>query len=133
MFFDTSLFNKLFGFGPKGMGYIRNFVFYPSGYRQGESIDITTNTVFFDFFVEHGIIGLSMIIILFFYLYKTGIITYRKTRNRLSQLLCLNLFITSFYTADFASPRFTIIIIIILCLFKDVASPRRAFEGSDSI
>lgn len=122
MFSDISLFNNLFGFGPKGMGYIRKFVFYPSGYLQGGSIARTTNTVFFDFFVEHGVVGLLMIIMLFFRLYKMGIITYRKTKNRLSQLLCLNLFITSFYTADFASPRFTIIIIFILCLYKDALS-----------
>jgi hypothetical protein len=119
MFSDVSIFNKLFGFGPKGMGYIRQFVFYPSGYLQGEPIAVTTNSVLFDFFVEHGIVGFAVIIGLFCYLYKMGTLTYKITKNRLSQVLCLNLFTSSLYTADFASPRFTIIIIFILCLYKD--------------
>jgi hypothetical protein len=130
MFSDNiSLFNILFGFGPKGMEYIRRSVFYTSGYVQGNPIEITTHFVFIDFLVEHGIIGIASIIILFYYLLKIGKITYKKTKNRLSQVLCLNLFITSLYTSDYASPRFTVIIIFILCLYKDVMSSKRLLNN----
>lgn len=124
MFFDTSLFNTLFGLGPKGMEYMRRFVFFTSGWLQGESIGATTLVIFFDFFIEYGIIGLLMVVLLFYYLYKLAKKTYKSTGNRLSQVLCLNLVISSLYTADFASPRFTGIIILILCLYKDAVADK---------
>jgi hypothetical protein len=125
MFSDISPFNILFGFGPKGMEYIRRSVFYTSGYFQGNPIETTTHFIFIDFFVEHGIFGIILLIILFSYLLKIGKITYKITKNRLSQVLCLNLFISSLYTADYASPRFTIIMIFILCLYKDAIFSKR--------
>jgi len=119
MFFEASVFNFLFGFGPRGMSYIRNFVFYTSGWRQGEMIGTTTHIIFVDFFVEHGIVGVLAIILLFCYLFALATKGYNKTGNRLGQVLCLNLIISSLYTADYASPRFTIIMILLLCLYKD--------------
>jgi hypothetical protein len=119
MFSDISLFNTLFGFGPKSFEYVRRFVSYTSGYLQGIPIETTAHFIFIDFLVEHGIVGMITVIVLFYYLFRIGKKAYKKTENRLSQVLCLNLFFTSLYTADFASPRFTIIIVFILCLYKD--------------
>jgi len=119
MFSEASLFNILFGFGPRGFSYIRNYIFRPSGWQQGEMIDVTSHVIFVDFFVDFGIVGVSMIILLFCYLFMLSTKTYNSTGNRLGQVLCLNLVITSLYTADYASPRFTVIIILLLCLYKD--------------
>jgi len=119
MFYEASLFNILFGFGPRGLGYVRNYIFYQHGWRQGEIIDITTHIIFVDFFIDFGIIGVLMIVLLFFYLFMLSTNAYRMTGNRLGQVLCLNLIITSLYTADYATPRFTAIMILLLCIFKD--------------
>jgi hypothetical protein len=124
MFSEAPLFNFIFGFGPKGMGYIRQFVFYPSGRLKGEMIAITSHIIFVDFFVEYGLFGLVLLILFFYYIYQLAVKTYTITKNRLSQLLCINLFITSFYTSDFASPRLFIIILLILFLFKDTKTKK---------
>ena len=119
MLFDAPVFCKIFGFGPKGMGYLSSFLTYHSGWLTGENITVTTHFIFIDFFVEHGIFGLLIIIYLFYYLFILSTKVYIKTNNRLAQVLFFNLFITSLYTSDYASPRFTIILIFLLCLYKD--------------
>jgi len=124
MFYEAPIFNLLFGFGPRGMSYIRNFTFYVSGWRQGEMIDNTTHIIFVDFLVEHGIIGMLIIGIMFYYLFKLATRVFDRTGNRLGQVLCLNLLISSFYTADYASPRFTVIILLLLCIYKDSGEKR---------
>lgn len=119
MFTEASLFNFIFGFGPKGMAYISNFIFNTSGTQHNLINRFTSHVIFVDFFIEYGIIGLLDIILLFIYLFNLATKTYKNTKNRLSQVLCINLFITSLYTSDYASPRFTIIIILLLFLYKD--------------
>jgi hypothetical protein len=119
MFFDAPAFNVMFGFGPKGMGYLAENIVYASGWLKGQNITTSTHIVIIDFFVEHGIAGFIMIIALFSYLFLLSTRVFKKTGNRLAQILCINLFITSLYLSDFASTRFTAIIILLLCLYKD--------------
>jgi hypothetical protein len=120
MLSEASLFNLLFGFGPKGMGYIRQFLVYRLGGIQGQTMEtVTTHVIFVDFFVDYGLVGLLFLILLFYFLFKLANRTYMLTRNRISQVLCANLFITSLYTADYAMPRFSIILLFILLLYKD--------------
>jgi hypothetical protein len=119
MIFDAPFYSKLFGFGPKGFDYVRGFLTYHSGYRAGENIAITSHFIFIDFFIEHGIIGVLCIVLLFYYLFMLAKKVYHITRNRLAQVLWFHLFITSFYTSDYASPRFTVIMLLLLCLYKD--------------
>jgi len=125
MLHEASPFNFIFGFGPRGMGYIRNFVFHTSGWLQGEMIGVTTHIIFVDFFIDHGIMGLIIIILLFYYLFMLTKKSYNRTGNRMGQVLCLNLIITSLYTADYASPRFTAVIILLLCIYKDSRNEER--------
>ena len=120
MLFEAPLFNIIFGFGPNGMGYIRNCIYETTGWL----ISVTTHVIFVDFFVEHGLIGVVVISLLFYNLFLLSTKVYSKTGNRLGQVLCLNLIITSLYTADFTSPRFTAIIILLLCLYKDIRNNR---------
>jgi|GEM_PF-6626041 len=119
MIFDAPLYNQIFGFGPKGMGYLSTFLTYTTGWNAGGLIAVTSHFIFIDLFVEHGIIGLAAIVLLFYYLYLLSAKVYKITKTRLAQILWLNLLITSLYTSDYASPRFTIIILFLLCLYKD--------------
>ncbi|MDR2410250.1 MAG: hypothetical protein LBE13_19365 [Bacteroidales bacterium] len=119
MFTDASLFNIIFGFGPKGFGYVRRFLSYTRGWARNTEISTTSHVIFVDFLVEYGVLGVILILLLFYYLYQYAKITYRFTANRLSQLLCINLLISALYTSDYASPRFSIMLIIILFLYKD--------------
>jgi hypothetical protein len=117
MFNNISFFNILFGYGNKGYVYISRSIF--GVYENGDPIAATSHVIFVDFLIEYGIIGELFVILLFYYLYKLATKTYIITKNRLSQVLCLNLIVTSLYSSDYASARFTIMLIIILCLYKD--------------
>jgi hypothetical protein len=132
LFSHGSPFNILFGYGPKGLVYICNFIFYTYGYRKGEMLDAESHILFIDHLIEHGVIGLIITIILFYYLYLIGEKTYLITKNRFSQILCLNLIITSLYTSDYASPRFTIIVLLILFCYKDAKNRKIVYEKSAS-
>jgi hypothetical protein len=115
---QTSLFNFIFGFGPKGMEYVSQFLSYHNN-RQGEILGAEPHFIFVSSFVEYGFLGLVISLMFFYYLFRLAQITCRKTKNRFSQILCLNLLVSSLYTSDYASPRFTVIILFILFLYKD--------------
>jgi hypothetical protein len=113
----VSLYNFVFGFGPKGYIYIASFI----PYRRGSLLSsaVTSHVIFVDLFIEHGIIGLVVIVLLFIYLLKIATKIYKKNSNMLGLMLCIHLFITSLYTSDYASPRFIIFVMFILFLYKD--------------
>lgn len=123
---DASLFTILFGYGPKGFYYMRQFVFYITGWQTGQPIAVTSHVIFIDFFVEYGLVGLVMIIGLFFLMWRMMSQVYRISGNRMGQLLVVNLLVTSLYTADYASPRFTILLIFIVCMYLDETKKRNA-------
>jgi hypothetical protein len=124
LFSDGSLFNILFGYGPKGLEYICSFLFYTDGYQKGQMLGAESHVIFVDHLIEYGIVGLIITIGLFYYLYLLGRKTYLITNNRFSQVLCLNLLVTSLYTSDYASPRFTVIILLILFSYKDAKNKK---------
>jgi hypothetical protein len=111
MFTEASLFNFIFGFGPKGIEYISR--------QSTQEIIIDGHVVIADWFVEYGIVGVLVFISLFLYLYRIGKMTYNITKNRLAQVMCINLFITGLFRSDYASPRYTIIFLLILFIYKD--------------
>ncbi|MDR1903174.1 MAG: hypothetical protein LBQ88_12955 [Treponema sp.] len=131
VFFNSSIFNQLFGYGPKGFGFISQFIFYKHGFLAGQNVTAETHIIFADYLIEYGLIGLILIIALFIYLYIIARKTYNITKNRLAQVLCINLFVTSLYTSDYASPRFTAIILLINILYKDCKSIRRYKEFNE--
>lgn len=116
---DASPFTILLGYGAKGFDYIRQFVFYKTGWLTGQPIATTSHVIFIDFFVEYGLVGLGLIITLFCILWYMATSVYRCGGGRVAQLLVANLFICSLYTADYASPRFTIMLIFIICMYLD--------------
>jgi hypothetical protein len=111
MFTEASFFNFIFGFGPKGIEYI--------SYQSAQKIVVDGHVVFVDWFVEYGLVGILTFILLFIYLYQLARETYLISRNRLSQVLCINLIITGLFRSDYASPRYTIIFLLILFMYKD--------------
>jgi hypothetical protein len=111
MFTEASLFNIIFGFGPRGIYYIAN--------QSIRTIAFGGHIIFADLFVEYGIVGLSLFLLLFFYLYRIAKKTYVISGNRLAQVLCINLFVTGLFRSDYASPRYTIIFLFILFMYKD--------------
>jgi hypothetical protein len=119
MFTEASLFNIIFGFGPKGFAYVGRFLSYTRGWARNTEFSLTSHVIVIDFFVEYGILGVILLLFLFYRLYLYAKTTYRHTKNRLSQLLSVNLLISAMYTSDYASPRFSIMLMIILFLYKD--------------
>jgi hypothetical protein len=111
---EASFFNLLLGFGPKGMVYLRQIIGFSQEMKEG-----TTSTLYTEFFIDYGIVGILIIFVLFFYLFFLARKTYHLTKSRLSEILCINIFVTSLYTTDFANPHFTIILLFILFLYKD--------------
>ena len=126
MLTEASPLNLMFGYGPKGFDYMRQFVFYVTGWQTGKPIAVTSHVIFIDFFVEYGLIGLVLLVGLFYLLWYMATSVYRYGGGRIAQLLVANLFICCFYTADYASPRFTILVAIIVCLY--IENKRRYFH-----
>lgn len=126
---DSSPFTLLFGYGPKGFDYMRQFVFYVTGWQTGKPIAVTSHVIFIDFFVEYGLIGLFLLVGLFCLLWYMTTSIYRYGGGRGAQLLVANLLICCFYTADYASPRFTILVAIIVCLY--IENKRRYFHENN--
>ena len=126
---DSSPFTLLFGYGPKGFDYMRQFVFYVTGWQTGKPIAVTSHVIFIDFFVEYGLIGLFLLVGLFCLLWYMTTSIYRYGGGRGAQLLVANLLICCFYTADYACPRFTILVAIIVCLY--IENKRRYFHENN--
>lgn len=123
---DASPFTILLGYGPKGFDYIRQFVFYKTGWLTGQPIATTSHVIFIDFFVEYGLLGLGLLVGLFGLLWYMATSVYRYGGGRIAQLLVANLLVCCLYTADYASPRFTILVAIIVCLY--IENKRRLFH-----
>lgn len=119
IFDDTSPFTILFGYGAKGFDYIRRSVFYVTGWLTGKPIATTSHVIFIDFFVEYGMIGVGLIIGLFCLLWHIATRVYRQGYGRVAQLLVVNLLVCCLYTSDYASPRFTIMIVFVVCMYLD--------------
>jgi hypothetical protein len=128
MFTNAPLFNLIFGFGPKGLVYVCQFLTYTYGFWQGKMLAAETHLLLADFLIEYGLWGFVAGFCLFAYLFKLGSKTYKITKNRMAQILSLNLVITSLYTSDYASPRFTAIILLILFFYKDATSKKSFYE-----
>ncbi|MFS0788586.1 hypothetical protein ABC345_19640 [Shouchella sp. 1P09AA] len=108
--FDYSPFNTLLGFGPGSYDFLARTKFLS---HQG-AVSGTSNNVFVDLLFEHGLIGGLLFAVAFLV-----IATYLwKARNAhlyysVAFVLWIHLGITSLYRADFASPRFWLIIVIV--------------------
>ncbi|WP_054708765.1 hypothetical protein [Bacillus sp. JCM 19041] len=102
-----------FGFGPGSYDFLARTKFLS---HQG-AVSGTSNNAFVDLLFEHGVIGGIVFISVFI-----GVLIYlwRKRKghlyNSVALLLWIHLGLTSMYRSDFASPRFWIIVLIVVGL-----------------
>ncbi|WP_144560332.1 O-antigen ligase family protein [Shouchella miscanthi] len=113
--FDYSFMNTLFGFGPGSYDFLARTKFLS---HQG-AVSGTSNNVFVDLLFEHGLLGgllftMSFIAISFYLWKKRNIHLYYS----IALILWIHLGVTSLYRADFASPRFWLIIMIVVGLLE---------------
>lgn len=109
-----TLFQVLFGMGPGSFKYLNITQYFPDDLHK---VYVTSNNFYIDVLYEHGFIGfiLSLILMGYFlwYFFK------RRSEGRCAQvgfLITLHLSITSLYRADFTSPRFWMLFIILFIL-----------------
>lgn len=113
--FSTWLANgptvHLFGFGP-GMFALFKY--------QTEPMEGTSNNLYLDFLLENGVVGVVAVILFFAYFLKKGLNRLQIERySFVAVMLVVHLAISSLYRADFISPRFWVIIFIVIHLFKN--------------
>ncbi|ANC78614.1 hypothetical protein ABE65_018150 [Fictibacillus phosphorivorans] len=109
-----TLFQMMFGMGPGSFKYLNITQYFPDDIHK---VYVTSNNVYIDVLYEHGMVGfiLSLVLIGYFlwYFFK------RRNEGKYAQmgfLITLHLSITSLYRADFTSPRFWMLFIILFIL-----------------
>lgn len=112
---EGSIFNILFGFGPGSYKYAALTKTLPNG----KFVNETSNNLFGDLTFETGIIGLLAILFLFIYLLKISSKSFKKTRYKKTAFVLVNhLIISSMYRADFVTPRFWIVLTMIVLFIR---------------
>lgn len=107
----------LFGHGPSSFKYLN----LSKTLYDGSPFHTTSNNLFVDIAYEGGLFSLFCIILLFARLYY--IFNKKEKKNNkniifLSKILIAHLFLTSMYRADYVSPRFFSILLILGLLYK---------------
>ncbi|WP_174728984.1 O-antigen ligase family protein [Mesobacillus harenae] len=111
--FDHSIISALFGYGPGSFEFLASSKILPNT----GSVSTSSNNMYIDLLFENGLIGFSLIVlglgILLLSLFKNA----RKNIYYFIALLELtHLLITSLYRADFVTPRFWGVLLIIFLL-----------------
>jgi hypothetical protein len=113
----------MFGFGPGSFTFFKYLA---------DPMEGTSNNLYVDIMLEHGFFGLLLILVLFSYLiFKTYRMIGKKFENTFGFLFVVHLAVTSMYRADYASPRFWIILVIIYILINYGDMPAEAKEKRD--
>jgi hypothetical protein len=100
----------MFGFGPGSFTFFKYLA---------DPMEGTSNNLYVDIMLEHGFFGLLLILVMFSYLiFKTYRMIGKKFENIFGFLFVVHLAVTSMYRADYASPRFWIVLLIIYTLIK---------------
>ena len=111
--------SAVLGFGTAGCKLIGPFQQYKSGWAAGTTMRLpTTHFYLLDYYIDYGILGIIFYVSFILILYKCNNIIIDDTEKKKSFVLLVNYIITSMYTSDYASPRATMIILLILCLTK---------------
>lgn len=108
---ESGVINFLFGHGVKSYALLGDVYTIISS---GEPVHVTSNNLFSDVFWEHGLIGLLLIITFFSYvILKSVTPNVMQKEHWFALFITAHLIASSLYRADFVSPRFFILIIII--------------------
>jgi len=104
-FNESSLIAIFFGHGP---GTFTMFKFLE------DPIEGTSNNLYVDTLIETGILGISMIVYMFYKIVRISLKQGNSERSKFfSLIISAHLFISSQYRADYSSARFWIILLII--------------------
>lgn len=113
--FDHTFLNALFGHGPGSYKFLELTKILPDGH----AVHTTSNNLFSDAIYETGFIGFIFAVFYFLWLSIDNYIKSKMNKQYIvTFLLTAHLIISSFYRADYTSPRFFCIIIIIITLRK---------------
>lgn len=120
---ESSISSFLFGHGIKSYSIIGTEYFLP----RGGPIHVTSNNLFVDIFWEAGIIGLSVLLAFFLFVFlKIMNSNFERGQVFLSLFVLFDLFLSSFFRADFASLRFFIMVYILyLLIYYDYKTFKR--------
>ena len=113
----------MFGYGPGSFTFFKYLA---------DPMEGTSNNLYVDIMLEYGFFGLLMILVMFSYLiFKAYRMVGKQFENIFGFLFIVHLAVTSMYRADYASPRFWIVLIIIYALIKygDLSAGEKAKSG----
>ncbi|MEH7548157.1 O-antigen ligase family protein [Neobacillus vireti] len=113
--FDHSLISAIFGYGPGSYEFLHFTKISPSKV----SLATSSNNMYIDLFFENGIAGVCIVIFallsILFVLLKKG----RKNKYYFIALIeFVHLLVTSSYRADFVTPRYWAVLLIVFLLMR---------------
>jgi O-antigen ligase len=127
--FDHSWISALFGYGPGAYEFLSSTKVLPNS----GSVSTSSNNMYIDILFEHGIIGFLLL------LAGLGFIAYYLVKNSrtnayyfVALLEFIHLLITSLYRADYVSPRFWTVLLIIFLLMK-IGDMKKKVISSDGV
>lgn len=130
--FDHSILSALFGYGPGSYDFLHATKILPNKV----SIATSSNNMYIDLLFEHGIIGLIIVlaglVYIFIYLWKKG----RSNAYYFIALLeFVHILITALYRADFVTPRFWAVLLIIFLLARvgEAVEENKSLKGGHGI
>lgn len=113
--FDHSIISALFGYGPGSFEFLASSKILPNT----GNVSTSSNNMYIDLLFENGIIGFGLIILAFGILLLSLLKNSRKNIYYFIALLeFIHLIVTSLYRADFVTPRFWGILLIIFLLAR---------------
>lgn len=130
IFLENGFLPYLFGMGTGSFKYLSSTrCFY-----DGRNVHMTSNNLFSDFVYECGYIGLILLIIMFFLLFKRLKKNLKKDDNmynKVNIILFFHLVLSSLYRADFLSSRFFLVIIFIKII--EILGKNDNYNGLDKL
>lgn len=113
---DSNVFTLLFGHGVKTYSIIGTHYNLPSGVP----IHVTSNNMFVDIFWEAGLFGLFLLLSFFSYVFVSIYrVKFGKTQVFILFFIFFDLFLSSFFRADFASLRYFTMLLFLYVLLKN--------------
>lgn len=117
--FEDGLLNVIFGYGPASFKFLSQTHLLPNG----ELAHVSSNNIFVDYFYEYGMYGLCSISVYFICLIKHFYQTLKINNFTFySFLFVMHFFYSSLYRGDFMSPRFFVIVLVLIYADKCINS-----------
>lgn len=113
--FNQNFLIALFGYGPGAFEFLSDTRILPNRTQ----FSVSSNNMYIDYLFEHGLIGFIILMVgIIYLLVKLMKHLFKNQYYFVSTLLFVHLLITSLYRADFVTPRFWGVLIIIFLLIR---------------